>query len=150
MSAPRMATALAAWTGLDRLSPPDPHGRWAGCGCGHGDLTHVSFHAAATLTGPVTTGHVIEPVSAIPLDLAAHGYVEQEFFAGGTAMAFKADSMPNDGKWTITPTTSASYKTRILVRRPETPPVSTGRSWSSGSTRRVGSRTPIGTSSTRC
>jgi hypothetical protein len=81
----------------------------------------VSFHASANLSGPITTGHVIEPVSATPLDLAADGYVEQEFFAAGTAMAFKADSRPSDGEWTITPTTSASYKTRILVRRPTNP-----------------------------
>ena len=29
--------------------------------------------------------------------------------------------MPSDGKWTITPTTTASYKTRIIVRRPSNP-----------------------------
>ena len=29
--------------------------------------------------------------------------------------------MPSDGKWTITPTTTASYKTRIIVRRPANP-----------------------------
>ena len=55
------------------------------------------------------------------LDLAANGYEEHEYFASGTATAFKGDSMPSDGKWTITPTTTASYKTRILVRRPTNP-----------------------------
>ena len=79
------------------------------------------FHRAAVLTGPVTTGQVIEPISAQTPDLAANGYVEQEFFAAGTATAFKADTRPSDGKWTITPTTSAAYKTRILVRRPKDP-----------------------------
>ena len=81
----------------------------------------VSFHAAATLTGPITTGHIIEPLSAHSVDLAPNGYVEQEFFASGTATAFKAESMPSDGKWTVTPTTSADYKTRIIVRRPANP-----------------------------
>lgn len=38
------------------------------------------FHRAAVLTGPVTTGQVIEPISAQTPDLAANGYVEQEFF----------------------------------------------------------------------
>ncbi len=80
-----------------------------------------SYHTAATLTGPITTGHVVEPLSGLPLDLAANGYVEQEFFASGTATAFKATSMPSDGDWSITPTTSAPYKTRILVRRPSDP-----------------------------
>src|ERR1700689_23024 len=81
----------------------------------------VSYHSAATLTGPVTVGHIVEPLTAQPQDLAANGYVEQEFFASGTATAFKADSMPSDGKWTITPTTTASYKTRIIVRRTSNP-----------------------------
>jgi hypothetical protein len=81
----------------------------------------VTYHSAATLTGPVTVGHIVEPLTAQPSDLAANGYVEQEFFASGTATAFKADSMPSDGKWTITPTTTASYKTRIIVRRPSNP-----------------------------
>ena len=29
--------------------------------------------------------------------------------------------MPSDGKWTITPTSTAPYETRILVRRPTNP-----------------------------
>jgi Alpha/beta hydrolase domain len=81
----------------------------------------VTYHTAATLTGPITTGHVVEPISAHPLELAASGYVEQEFFASGTATAFKGESMPSNGDWSITPTTSASYETRILVRRPADP-----------------------------
>jgi len=79
------------------------------------------YGAAATLTGPITTGHVVEPLTAQPLELAAHGYVEQEFFASGTATAFKAASMPSNGDWSITPTTTAPYATRILVRRPADP-----------------------------
>ncbi len=81
----------------------------------------VSYQAAAALTGPVTEGQIIEPLSALPTDLAAYDYVEQEFFASGTAMAFKADSMPSNGRWTVTPTTTAPYKTRIIVRRPANP-----------------------------
>lgn len=81
----------------------------------------VTYQTAATLTGPITTGHIVEPLTALPLDLAAHGYVQQEYFASGTASAFQAQSMPSNGKWSITPTTSATYKTRILVRRPANP-----------------------------
>jgi hypothetical protein len=81
----------------------------------------VTFHTAATLTGPITVGHIVEPESAHPLELAANGYEEQEYFASGKAMAFKADAMPSDGKWSVTPTTTAGYKTRILVRRPTNP-----------------------------
>jgi len=82
---------------------------------------HVTYDAAAALTGPITTGHIVEPLSAQPLGLAAQGYVEQEFFASGTATAFKATSAPSNGDWSITPTTTAPYKTRIIVRRPSDP-----------------------------
>jgi hypothetical protein len=76
------------------------------------------YQAAAKFSGPITTGHIIEPLSALPLNLAANGYEEQEFFASGTATAFKATSTPSDGRWSISLTTSAIYRTRILVRRP--------------------------------
>jgi Alpha/beta hydrolase domain len=79
------------------------------------------YQAAATFKGPFTVGHVIEPLTALPSDLAAHDYVEQEFSAAGTAHAFRATSAPSDGKWSIAPTTSAPYRTRILVRRPTNP-----------------------------
>jgi hypothetical protein len=79
------------------------------------------YTAPAVFTGPFTAGHVIEPLTALPTDLAAHGYVEQEFSASGTAHAFRATSAPSDGKWSITPTSSAPYATRILVRRPANP-----------------------------
>jgi Alpha/beta hydrolase domain len=79
------------------------------------------YTTSATLTGPVTTGHIIEPASPVSVNLASNGYVEQEFFASGTAHAFAATSSPSDGRWTITPTTSAFYRTRIVVRRPSSP-----------------------------
>ncbi len=37
----------------------------------------VTFHSAATLTGPITVGHIVEPESAHPLELAAAGYEEK-------------------------------------------------------------------------
>src|SRR5258708_20463982 len=118
--APRVGTAIAAFVALVVLFPLTFTAQRVAA-APTATSPEVTFHSGATLTGPITTGQVIEPVSALPLDLAAHGYVEQEFFAGGTAMAFKADSRPSDGKWTITPTMSAAYKTRILVRRPANP-----------------------------
>ena len=115
--APRGRTALAGLAALVALFPLTLAVQ-AGAAA---TSPNVSFQTAATLTGPITTGHIIEPESAHPLELAASGYEEQEYFASGTAMAFKADSMPSDGKWSITPTTTAGYKTRILVRRPTNP-----------------------------
>jgi hypothetical protein len=106
------AGVLAALAGVTTVLAAVPAGA-------SGDAN--TYTAVATFTGPVTTGHAIEPETALPTDLASHGYVEQEFFAGGTAHAFNATSAPADGRWTIAPTTSASYDTRILVRRPSNP-----------------------------
>ena len=55
------------------------------------------------------------------MQLAANGYVQEEFFAAGKATAFTARSEPSDGRWSIVPGTAASYQTRILVRRPKNP-----------------------------
>ncbi len=97
--------------------PPD-----AGASSGlRAAAAHVTYQTAATLTGPITTGHVVEPLSAQPVGLAARGYVEQEFFASGTATAFRSTSTPSNGDWSITPTTTAPYETRIIVRRPADP-----------------------------
>jgi hypothetical protein len=88
---------------------------------GAATVEHPNLQTAATLVGPITTGHIIEPVTANPSDLAANDYVEQEFFASGTAAAYTATSSPSDGKWSFTPTTQATYRTRIIVRRPKDP-----------------------------
>jgi hypothetical protein len=117
--APRGGTALAALATLVALFPLGLTSQAAGAASA--TSPDVTFHSAATLTGPITVGHIVEPESVHPPDLAANGYEEHEYFASGTAMAFKADAMPSDGKWTVTPTTTAGYKTRILVRRPTNP-----------------------------
>ncbi len=47
------------------------------------------------------------------------GYVEHEYVASGTATAYKANGpLADDGRWTFEPDTEASYRTRVLVRRP--------------------------------
>ena len=84
------------------------------------------FESAATFSGPVTIGHVVEPVSIHPTALAAHGYTEQEYFASGTAFAFTATSSPPNGNWAIKPVSTAPYRTRILVRRPSNPAAFSG------------------------
>ena len=81
----------------------------------------TGWRAPAVFSTPPDTGHIIEPVSANPTDLAAHGYVEQEYFASGTAYSFASRSTPSDGKWTIAVAGSAPYRTRIIVRRPNDP-----------------------------
>lgn len=47
------------------------------------------------------------------------GYVEHEYVASGTATAYQAKgTLSSDGRWTFEPSTTAAYRTRILVRRP--------------------------------
>lgn len=57
-----------------------------------GSSNDSNFQAPATFSGPLTIGHVIEPLSALPTNLAQHNYVEQEFSASGAAHAFRASS----------------------------------------------------------
>ena len=47
--------------------------------------------------------------SVVPLDLAAYGYVEEEFFVSGTASVYADD---------LTPTAEVPYVNRVVVRRP--------------------------------
>ena len=81
----------------------------------------TGWRAPAALSTPPDSGHIIEPVSANPSDLATHGYVEQEYFASGTAYSFTSRSTPSDGKWAVAVAGSAPYRTRIIVRRPNDP-----------------------------
>ena len=74
--------------------------------------------APAQITGPITAGHYVPPAGR-SYDLAAAGYVEQEFFASGTASSYAADGdLAVDGRWSLHPVASAPYRTRIVVRRP--------------------------------
>lgn len=62
------------------------------------------------ISGPVSGGARGTPLMGSLFDLATWDYLEQEFFAEGTATAY-----------TLDPQTTAAYKTRILVRRPVDP-----------------------------
>ncbi len=78
--------------------------------------------ANPTVTGPVTGGKgspfTVDDTSQLP----AFHYVQQEYFIEGDAHAYaKVGTWSTDGRWTATPTTTAHYKTRLLVRRPEDP-----------------------------
>ncbi len=73
-----------------------------------------------TVTGPVTGG--VELVNAALQDLAAVGYVEQEYFIEGdaTSYAMEGERTP-DGMWAVEEDDTAAYRTRISVRRPADP-----------------------------
>ncbi|HZR24622.1 MAG TPA: alpha/beta hydrolase domain-containing protein [Vicinamibacterales bacterium] len=76
--------------------------------------------AAAIVTGPITGGDRGQPFAAMrAADLAAAHYTEEEFFITGTASSYKASGpLAVDGRWTVTPNTTAPFNIRVLVRRP--------------------------------
>jgi Alpha/beta hydrolase domain len=56
------------------------------------------------------------------VNLSSLGYTQQEFTIAGTATSYtSATPLTSDGKWTVTPATTAKYETRIIVRRPANP-----------------------------
>jgi Alpha/beta hydrolase domain len=71
-----------------------------------------------TVTGPVPG----ERSSLSAVDLAAHDYVEEEFFIEGTARSYEPSGpLPVDGRWSVKESSTAPYRTRALVRRPKDP-----------------------------
>jgi hypothetical protein len=85
--------------------------------------------AASTATlNPIVTGPIGAtvppgnpahdyPFFSSAVDLAAYGYIEEEFFLEGTANAY---AIPNPlGTATVVPGTATPYKTRMVVRRPQ-------------------------------
>src|SRR5687767_2897334 len=46
---------------------------------------------AATVEGPITVGEPSLPADPRPVDLEGIGYVQEEFFASGTATAYAAE-----------------------------------------------------------
>ncbi len=80
--------------------------------------------APTSLSGPITGGSAGRPFGQAVVDLAAHGYLEEEFFLDGEATAY--DLAPGaarreDGRWDIVEGARAEYATRMLVRRPVDP-----------------------------
>lgn len=73
----------------------------------------------AHLSGPVVVGTPTPPVDPRPVDLDAQAYVEEEWFASGTAEAYEAvGSFGADGRWDVRAVDTAPYTTRLVVRRP--------------------------------
>ncbi len=125
-----------AVTFTQRLSDPRPLvivAAIASAACGTSDSasparasadasTDASSGTVPTVTGPITGGSTGKPFNAAPIDLASYGYVEEEFFLEGKATAYAFKGTPgSDGVWSVKPTTTAHYKTRMLVRHPTDP-----------------------------
>jgi hypothetical protein len=72
--------------------------------------------------GPITGGLHHHPFTSSPVPVGLAGYTEQEFFVKGIATGYRqVGTWGSDGRWTARPAETASYETRILVRRPADP-----------------------------
>lgn len=90
--------------------------------CSSSGTTDELEEPVTTISGPVTGGQHGFPGTATPVDLAAAGYTEQEYFFDGTATAYEKDAeWEEDGKWAVRPTTTSPYTSRMLVRAPKDP-----------------------------
>lgn len=75
-----------------------------------------------TIEGPITPTSGISFIASTLFPLSKVGYEESEYFLSGTATAYtSATRLTKNGKWHVTPETTASYKTRIVVYRPINP-----------------------------
>jgi hypothetical protein len=80
--------------------------------------------AEPTASGPVAGGGGVPiPPNLNRFDLAEVGYEQAEYFLSGTASAYAPNPGPltSDGKWTVAPSTTAPYTTRLVVHRPTKP-----------------------------
>jgi len=78
--------------------------------------------AQATVSGPVTGGTGIGLPGTTSFDLSRVGYEQNEYFLSGTATAYtSASPLTSDGRWTVSPASTAAYTTRMVVYRPISP-----------------------------
>jgi hypothetical protein len=71
------------------------------------------------ITGPIVGGTHGRPFAAALIDLAALGYLEEEYFFEGDAPLYRpVGELGIDGRWTAEPNGSMPVKTRAVVRRP--------------------------------
>lgn len=78
--------------------------------------------AVPTVIGPITAPGAPFDVAADLSQLPTYGYVQEEFFISGTATAYAPTKpLESSGRWSVAPTTTAPYTTRLLVRRPADP-----------------------------
>lgn len=77
----------------------------------------VEARAPEGISAPPAEGNgAVVPQPAVPLP---EGYVQEEYLVGGTARRFDAVDTPDDGHWMAAPGDEAGYRTRVIVRRPE-------------------------------
>lgn len=92
-------------------------------GSGSAEAAADSRGGIPHVEGPVTggqRGHIFG--GFVGDDLAAHGYVEDEYFVSGVAQCYApVGDLNPDGRWCVKRDTTAPYKTRVIVHRPKDP-----------------------------
>ncbi|MEN9505462.1 MAG: hypothetical protein RI958_1388 [Actinomycetota bacterium] len=91
-----------------------------------GTTTQPTRSTQPTAIEPVSVSGPLEggdgPANGLADQLEAVGYTETEWAVEGAATAYRPlGRTPGNGRWTVTPTTVAPFRTRILVRRPDAP-----------------------------
>lgn len=78
--------------------------------------------------GPIDGGRGISLLSASPARaLVDHGFVEEEYIAAGEARSYRArGELGFDGEWDVEVDETATFRTRIVVRRPKDPAACNG------------------------
>jgi hypothetical protein len=119
--APAAAGLAAALACAGALTAPAPVAGAAATAARHDH--HGSRVPIPSVTGPITGGTTGHPANAMPPRFSTvDHYTENEYFVSGTATAYAANgTWGTNGRWSIRPTTTAPYETRILVRRPADP-----------------------------
>ena len=75
--------------------------------------------AIPVVEGPVTGGQRGYPFCSSNRNLAELGYEEVEYFLSGQAVKYEpVGDLDESGRWSVRAAAKASYKTRLLVRRP--------------------------------
>jgi hypothetical protein len=75
-----------------------------------------------TIEGPIAPSSGISFIGSTTFPISEVGYEQSEFFLSGTATAYKSVTrLTKNGRWKVTPETTAAYKTRIVVYRPINP-----------------------------
>ncbi|MER5429452.1 alpha/beta hydrolase domain-containing protein [Streptomyces sp. NPDC002588] len=115
---PRLVTAAALILPLLLAAPSAVAAQSAGTG----SETAAQAAASPTVTGPVTGGNGAVVLQGTAFDLSGVGYTQSEYFLSGNAASYvpKAPLDP-DGRWQVTPASTAPYTTRIVVNRPADP-----------------------------
>lgn len=103
-----------------------PGGAWAwlaivavlGAACSDDATGPTIIGPVADVSEELTGGSGIFLGSAEAVSVPA-GYVDHEYVAAGTATAYEPEAaLIDDGRWSFLPSSTAEYRTRIVVRRP--------------------------------